>query len=58
MNSPIAHRHADDHKPPSSAPRARAYPPHSLLGVGVAVRLSVATLATALLWVTVWWALK
>ena len=58
MNSPIAHRHADGRKPPPSTPGARAYPPHSLLGVGVAVRLSVAALATAVLWITVWWALN
>ena len=73
MNAPAAHRHADDHhanahltgahltnagKPSSSQRRGWAYPPRSLLCVGVGVRLSVAALATTLLWLTVLWALN
>ena len=57
MNS-AAHRHADDRKPPSPAPRPWAYPQHSLLGVGVGVRLGLATLASGVLWLTVWWAMN
>ena len=57
MNN-TAHRHAHERKPPSPAPSPRAYPPRSLLGVGVAVRLGVAALATAVLWLTVWWAMN
>ncbi len=58
MTSRATHRHANDRKTPSPAPRPWAYPPRSLLGVGVAVRLGVAALATAVLWLTVWWAMN
>ena len=57
MNS-AAHRHADDRKPPSPAPRPWAYPPRSLLGVGVGARLGLATLGSGVLWLTVWWAMN
>jgi len=49
-----AHSHADFHAPLL----ARAFPPRSLLGLGVPARLSLATLATGLLWLTVLWALN
>ena len=43
-----------DRNHPSST---HAYPPRSLLGVGVLARLGVVALATGLLWLTVLWAL-
>ena len=53
---PPSHRHSHAH---SHLPRlARAFPPRSLLGLGVAARLGLATLATGLLWLTVLWALN
>ncbi len=63
MNTHSGHHHADDpvassRKRPSSPRRAWAYPPRSLLCVGVSVRLSVAALATGVLWLTVLWALN
>ena len=58
MTSPVTHRHANERKTPSSAPRPWAYPPRSLLGVGVGVRLGVAVLASGVLWATVWWAMN
>ena len=53
-----AHRHAHERKPPSPAPRPWAYPPRSLLGVGVGARLGLATLGSGVLWLTVWWAMN
>ncbi|AMO37595.1 hypothetical protein [Thauera humireducens] len=50
------HSHAPSH---SHAPLlARAFPPRSLLGLGVPARLVLAALATGLLWLTVLWALN
>ncbi|ENO75899.1 hypothetical protein [Thauera sp. 63] len=50
------HSHAHSH---SHAPLlARAFPPRSLLGLGVPARLVLAALATGLLWLTVLWALN
>ena len=57
MNN-TTHRHAHERKPPSPAPRPWAYPPRSLLGVGVGARLGLATLASGVLWLTVWWAMN
>lgn len=57
MNN-TTHRHAHERKPPSPAPSPRAYPPRSLLGVGVGARLGLATLASGVLWLTVWWAMN
>lgn len=54
MSTP-AHHHPTHH---THAPRLpRVYPPRSLLGVGVLARLSVAALASGLLWLSVLWAL-
>ncbi|OYD53433.1 hypothetical protein CGK74_12145 [Thauera propionica] len=66
MTTPTSHLHehagGHDH-PPSHAhshlPRlARAFPPRSLLGLGVPARLGLASLATGLLWLAVLWALN
>ena len=57
MNS-AGHRHAHERKPPSPAPSPRAYPPRSLLGVGVGARLGLSTLGSGVLWLTVWWAMN
>ncbi|WP_287369559.1 hypothetical protein [Thauera sp.] len=49
-----AHSHAHSHLPRL----ARAFPPRSLLGLGVPARLGLASLATGLLWLAVLWALN
>ena len=49
-----AHSHAHSHLPRL----ARAFPPRSLLGLGVPARLGPESLATGLRWLAVLWALN